>query len=114
MEVCVSFRIQRVLDFIEAHLDHALTLDDLVAVAGGSPFHFSRALKNSVGDSPYKYLLRRRMAHVQRLLMNTDWPLAKIAESCGFSGAVNFSRSFFRLLQVTPTQFRNGRRQERS
>jgi AraC family transcriptional regulator len=113
-ETLPSFRIQRTLDFIEAHLDHALALDDLVAVAGGSPFHFSRAFKNSVGDSPYKYLLRRRMAHAQRLLMNTDWPLAKIAESCGFSGAVNFSRSFFRLLQVTPTQFRNGRRQKRS
>jgi AraC-like DNA-binding protein len=59
------------------------------------------------------YLLRRRMAYAQRLLMNTDWPLAKIAERCGFSGAVNFFRSFFRLLQITPTQFRNGRRQKR-
>jgi AraC family transcriptional regulator len=108
-ETLASFRIQRILDFIEAHLDHALTLEDLVAVAGGSPFHFSRAFKNSVGDSPYKYLLRRRMSHAQRLLMNTDWPLPKIAQSCGFSGAVSFSRSFFRLLGVTPTQFRNGR-----
>ncbi len=108
-ETLASFRIRRILDFIEAHLDHALTVGDLVEVAGGSPFHFSRAFKNSVGDSPYKYLLRRRMAHAQRLLMNTDWPLAKIAQSCGFSGAVSFSRSFFRLLGVTPTQFRNGR-----
>ena len=108
-ETLPSFRIRRILDFIEAHLDHALTLDDLVAVAGGSSFHFSRAFKNSVGDSPYKYLLRRRMAHAQRLLMSTDWPLPKIARSCGFPGAVNFSRSFSRLLQVTPTQFRHGR-----
>jgi len=108
-ETLPSFRIRRILDFIEAHLDHAFTLDDLVAVAGGSPFHFSRAFKNSVGDSPYKYLLRRRMAHAQRLLMSTDWPLPKIAQSCGFPGAVNFSRSFSRLLQVTPTQFRHGR-----
>ncbi len=91
---------------IKLLLDHSTPL---VEVAGGSPFHFSRAFKNSVGDSPYKYLLRRRMAHAQRLLMNTDWPLPKIAQSCGFSGAVSFSRSFFRLLGVTPTQFRNGR-----
>src|SRR5271168_3923147 len=108
-ETLPSFRIRRIMDFIEVHLDHALTLDDLVAVAGGSSFHFSRAFKNSVGDSPYKYLLRRRMAHAQRLLMSTDWPLPKIARSCGFPGAVNFSRSFSRLLQVTPTQFRHGR-----
>src|SRR5277367_3722549 len=107
-ETLPSFRIRRILDFIEAHLDHAFTLDDLVAVAGGSPFHFSRAFKNSVGDSPYKYLLRRRMAHARRLLMNTDWPLLQIAQSCGYSTTLNFSRSFSRLLRVTPTQFREG------
>jgi AraC-like DNA-binding protein len=42
------------------------------------------------------------------LLMNTDWPLLKIAQSCGYSTTVNFSRSFSRLLRVTPTQFREG------
>jgi AraC family transcriptional regulator len=110
-ETLPSFQIRRITDFIEAHLDQALTLNDLVAVAGGSPFHFSRAFKSSVGDSPYKYLLRRRMSHARRLLMNTDWPLLEIAQSCGYSATVNFSRSFFRLMQVTPTQFREGSRQ---
>src|SRR5271169_578864 len=109
-ETLPSFQIRRMMEFVEAHLDQALTLNDLVAVAGGSPFHFSRAFKNSVGDSPYKYLLRRRMAHARSLLMNTDWPLLKIAQSCGYSATVNFSRSFFRIMQVTPTQLREGRR----
>ena len=113
-ETLPSFQVRRILDFIEAHLDQALTLNDLVEVAGGSPFHFSRAFKNSVGDSPYKYQLRRRMSHAQRLLMNTDWPLLKIAQSCGYSATVNFARSFSRLLQVTPTQFREGSHQRRS
>jgi AraC family transcriptional regulator len=113
-ETLPSFQVRRILDFIEAHLDQALTLNDLVDVAGGSPFHFSRAFKNSVGESPYKYLLRRRMMHARRLLMNTDWPLLKVAQSCGYSATVNFCRSFSRLLQVTPTQFREGSRQGRS
>jgi AraC family transcriptional regulator len=113
-ETLASFQIRRILDFIETHLDQALNLSDLVAVAGGSPFHFSRAFENSVGDSPYKYLLRRRMAHARLLLMNTDWPLLKIAQSCGYSSTMNFARSFSRLLQVTPTQFRAGRGQTRS
>jgi AraC family transcriptional regulator len=108
-ETLPSFRIKRIVDFIEAHLDRPLALEDLVAVAGGSPFHFSRAFKNSVGESPCKYLLRRRMERAQRLLMNTDWPLFKVAQNCGFLGSVNFSRSFARLLGVTPTQFREGR-----
>jgi AraC family transcriptional regulator len=110
-ETLPSFQVRRILDFIEAHLDKALSLDDLVEVAGGSPFHFSRAFKNTVGDSPYKYLLRRRLAQAQRLLVGTDWPLLKIAQSCGYSTTISFARSFSRFFQVTPTQFRDGGRQ---
>jgi AraC family transcriptional regulator len=112
-ETLPSFRIKRIVDFIEAHLDRPLALEDLAAVAGGSHFHFSRAFKNSVGESPCKYLMRLRMERAQRLLMNTDWPLFKVAQNCGFLDSANFSSSFARLLGVTPTQFREGRGRRR-
>jgi AraC family transcriptional regulator len=107
-ETLASFRLKRVIDFIESHLAQGLSLEDLASAAGASTFHFSRAFKNALGDTPYQYVLRRRMERAKGLLMTTDLPLASIAGSCGFRDAVQFSRSFARIVGITPTRYRSG------
>jgi len=49
-------RTQRVIDFMRAHLEHDIGLDDLAAVACLSPFHFSRVFRERVGLPPHRYL----------------------------------------------------------
>ena len=54
-------RLQRVCDYIEAHLDDRLTLADLAGVACLSPYHFSRSFKQAVGVGPQRYVMQRRI-----------------------------------------------------
>jgi AraC family transcriptional regulator len=105
-EMLPKHRVRRVQEFIEARLEFSITLSDLTEIAGGSVYHFSRAFKNTVGDSPYKYVLRRRTERAKVLLSTTDLPLAEIANACGFRNTVHLSKTFSRLIGIAPTRFR--------
>ena len=99
-------RLQRVLDFIETHLEDEITVAQLAAAARLSEFHFSRAFKATTGRAPYGYVSDRRMSHAKWLLAETDRSLADIADACRFSSPGNFSRAFQRATGTTPAKFR--------
>ena len=106
-------RLQRVLDFIETHLESEITVAQLAAAARLSEYHFSRAFKATTGRSPYGYVSDRRMSHAKWLLAETDRGLADIADACRFSSPGNFSRAFQRATGVSPAKFRQTRRASR-
>lgn len=98
--------MQRVLDFIDAHLDTALPLATLAAVACQSPFHFSRAFRAANGHPPHQYVIRRRIERATRALADATPGLATIAAHCGFSSQTHFTRCFKRLTGATPGAYR--------
>jgi AraC family transcriptional regulator len=101
------FQLQRVLDFIEAKIDCPLKLSDLASVGGGtSVFHFSRAFKNSAGQSPYRYVLQRRVDRAMTLIKSTEMSLMEVASVCGFRNIAHLSKAFSRLAGVSPRRFR--------
>ena len=106
-------RLQRVLDFIETHLESEITVTQLAAAARLSEYHFSRAFKASTGRSPYSYVSDRRMSHARWLLAETDRPLADIADACRFSSPGNFSRAFQRATGMSPAKFRRASKASR-
>jgi AraC family transcriptional regulator len=99
-------RLQRVLDYIEAHLDDGLTLTDLAGVACLSPYHFSRSFKLAVGVGPQRYVMRRRLDRAKTLLRRSRKPLAVIAQEAGFADQSHLSSIFRREMGVTPGRFR--------
>jgi AraC family transcriptional regulator len=101
-----SRRLQRVLAFIEAHIETEITVAQLAAAARLSEFHFSRAFKATTDRSPYRYVSERRLTHARWLLTETDRSLADIADTCQFSSAGNFSRAFHRAMGMTPAKYR--------
>jgi len=103
-------RLQRVLGYIEAHLESEITVAQLAAAARLSEFHFSRAFKATTGRSPYSFLSDRRMSRAKWLLAETDRPLADIADACRFSSPGNFARAFRRAVGTTPAKFRRASR----
>ncbi|HPQ54462.1 MAG TPA: AraC family transcriptional regulator [Spirochaetota bacterium] len=54
-------RINRVIDYIENHLDEPMTLDILAGVAHFSPYHFHRIFSSMVGEPLYKFIQRLRL-----------------------------------------------------
>src|SRR5262249_60029181 len=92
-----------VCEFIDSHLDEKISLDALASLAGLSPYHFARAFQQSMGLPPHRYLLRRRLEHVEKMLHDTQLPLSQIALAAGFSDQSHLSRHFRRLTGMPPS-----------
>ncbi len=103
------WQIRQVKTHIVANLGTTIRTQDLASIAGLSPFHFSRAFRDSFGDSPHSYLLRRRIERSQGLMLTTNMSLAQIALDCGLVDQAHFGRLFRRLVGESPGAWRRAR-----
>lgn len=101
-------QLLQVLDFVDAHLDQDLKLAELAQLLDMSQFHFSRLFKQSMGLSPFQYLLQQRVERAKQLLKQTDQPIIEIALECGFSSHSHLSKQFRQLTGITPKAYRVG------
>ena len=101
-------RLIRVKDYIAANLEGNLTIAQLAKVASLSRFHFARAFKAAVGQTPHQYVSGHRLARAKELLTRGDRSLLDIALSLNFSSQANFTRAFHRGTGMTPGQYRRG------
>lgn len=100
-------RINRVMDYIDHHLEHTLELKDIAAIANFSPFHFHRIFTFLIGETPIDYIQRLRVEKVaMKLQQEPLLPITEVAYSCGFGSISLLSRTFKRYFGITPTQFR--------
>lgn len=105
-----DLRLRRVIDFIEAHLEDEIGVNDLAGVACLSPFYFSRAFKRATGLPPYQYLAKRRIAHAKNLLLQPNLSIGEIARRCQFATPSGFTRAFTLITGHTPRSFRQAAR----
>jgi AraC family transcriptional regulator len=103
------WQIRKVRMHLESNLSAKMSTQDLASIAGLSPFHFSRAFRDSFGDSPHRYLLRRRIEHSQGLMLTTKASLADIALQCGLVDQAHFGKLFRRLVGESPGVWRRAR-----
>jgi AraC family transcriptional regulator len=101
-----QWRMQRVIDYIEAHLGDELGLVELAAIAGLSPHHFGAAFKTSVGKSPHQFVVEKRVRRALDLLGEEGLSIAAIARVTGFSSPSHLITNFRRVIGMTPGRFR--------
>ncbi|MNE95133.1 Bifunctional transcriptional activator/DNA repair enzyme AdaA [compost metagenome] len=70
------------------------------------PVYIARCMNREYGCSPMEYLLRYRIEQSKLLLMQTSFPISRIAEEVGFNQAPYFSSSFMKLEGISPRQYR--------
>lgn len=105
----LTFTQQRtVTDYIRAHLDETITLDDLAASVAFSRFHFARCFRRSTGASPHEFVLRQRIEQAKTMLTRTNVALLDIAARCGFADQSHMTRVFNKHVGTTPGQYRSG------
>ena len=78
------------------------------SVAHVSPAHFSRRFRPAFGETPHRYLQRRRIERSMFLLRETDRTVTDICLGVGFTSLGTFSRTFRALVGQTPTAYRRG------
>jgi AraC family transcriptional regulator len=102
-------RLRRVLEYMQAHLDCELSLAALAAVAGMSPYYFSRLFKQSTGLSPHQYLLQQRVERAKRLLADARLSITEVAQRVGFASQAHLAMVFHQRVGATPRQYRHQR-----
>lgn len=100
-----KLKLQRVIDYIHAHLDCDLSLKELAAIVQISPHYFSQLFKQSTRTSPHQYVIQQRIKRAQKLLRQRELTIAEIAKVVGFVDQSHFHRHFKRLVGVTPKAF---------
>jgi AraC family transcriptional regulator len=97
--------LRRVTEYIEAYLEHDLSLATLAGVAGLSSSHFKTLFKHSLGAPVHEYVVRRRVERAKSLLLRGDRPASQIAIETGFAHQSHMARWMRRIVGVTPASF---------
>jgi len=97
-------RFARVIDYLHAHLPQRLTLEELGAVAGLSPFHFLRCFQAQYHVTPQQMLMALRLGEAKRLLASGEAP-AQVAAATGLADQAHLTHAFAQRYGVTPARY---------
>ena len=107
-ERCISApsrsAVSRVREYLEENYSHTVTLTELAALGGVSPFHLSRQFRARYGLPPYMYLELVRVNRAREMLQRGE-PISRIAFATGFSDQSHLTRRFKRVVGVPPGQY---------
>ena len=108
VKMCLSKpQLHRAIDYIESHLDQEITLTDIAQVLGMSQYYFCRLFRQSMGVSPYKYVIYQRIERAKQLLRQPQkMSIAAISLECGFANQSALSKHFRSLTGTTPNTYR--------
>ncbi|MFC4302575.1 AraC family transcriptional regulator [Cohnella boryungensis] len=100
-------RLAPVFSYINEHYREKLTVQRLANIAGLSRFHFSRLFKQLTDKSLVEYVNLIRINKSENMLRNKALNISEIALSTGFSDIYYFSRTFKKLKNVSPSEWRS-------
>jgi AraC family transcriptional regulator len=98
--------LRNVLAFIESHLERDIRLEQLATLTGLSVFHFARAFRESLGQSPHQYIVEMKVHRAKTLLAQPEWTIQQIASAVGFASASRFASAFRATTGASPSLWR--------
>ena len=101
-------RLLRARDAMDRAYAEPLNVRAVAAVAHVSEAHFSRSFRAVFGETPHRYLQRRRVERSMFLLRETDLSVTEICLGVGFTSLGTFSRTFREIVGETPSAYRLG------
>jgi AraC-like DNA-binding protein len=100
-------RMLRARDTIDRAFADPLDVPALARIAHVSPSHFSRQFSATFGETPHRYLQRRRVERAMELLRETDRPVTDVCLDVGFRSLGTFSRTFRAIVGESPSEYRS-------
>lgn len=99
--------LRRARDHLDRHYREPLDLDVVARVAGVSKYHFVRCFESAYGETPMRYLTRRRIERAQDLLRGANLTVTEICMIVGYASLGSFSARFTQLVGESPTAYRD-------
>lgn len=99
-------RLLRARDAMDRAYAQPLDVPALARIAHVSPAHFTRAFRAAFGETPHRYLQRRRVERAMFLLRDTDRSVTDICFEVGFGSLGTFSRTFRAIVGRSPREYR--------
>lgn len=99
-------RLLRARDAMDRSYADALDIEALARSVHLSRAHFIRSFRETFGETPHRYLQRRRLERAMALLRESDRPVTEICLDVGFSSLGTFSRTFHDVVGMSPSGYR--------
>jgi AraC-like DNA-binding protein len=99
-------RMLRARDAMDRSYAQPLDVPSLARIAHVSPAHFARTFRAAFGETPHRYLQRRRVERAMFLLRETDRAITDISFEVGFGSPGTFSRTFRAIVGRSPREYR--------
>jgi transcriptional regulator GlxA family with amidase domain len=97
--------LRRAKDLMDRRYADDVDVDVLARAAHASPAHFSRSFRRAFGETPHKYLQRRRIERAMELLRETDLMVTTVSIEVGFRSLGSFSSAFRELVGEAPIEY---------
>ena len=104
----INRRMLRARDAMDRTYAEPLDVPTLARIACVSEAHFIRTFRATFGETPHRYLQRRRVERSMYLLRETDRSVTEICLDVGFTSLGTFSRTFRDIVGVSPVAYRRG------
>src|SRR6187431_3097982 len=98
--------LRRARDLIDRDYARPLDVPAMASAALMSPAHFSRKFRAAYGETPYAYLMTRRIERAKALLRSGDLTVTEVCLAVGCTSLGSFSARFTELVGETPTAYR--------
>jgi AraC-like DNA-binding protein len=105
-ELAKLARLRRARDLMDREYATPLDITSIARVAWMSPAHFQRQFRAAYGETPYGYLMTRRIERAKALLRRGDLSVTDVCMAVGCTSLGSFSARFTELVGETPTAYR--------
>ncbi|AUX80589.1 MULTISPECIES: helix-turn-helix transcriptional regulator [Sinorhizobium] len=97
---------RRIREFLHENFTRKMTVAELAAIAGLSPYYFIRAFTKTFGQPPHQYVLALRLSFAEKLLGDNNLTIAEVAYLSGFSSQSHLTAVMRKHRDITPTEIR--------
>jgi AraC-like DNA-binding protein len=98
--------LKEIVSFVEENIDKKITVSELAEMSRWKEQHFIRVFFDYIGETPYQFVLRKKVIRAKTLICETDNSISGISFDLGFQSYGNFCNAFKKIIGQTPTKFR--------
>jgi AraC family transcriptional regulator len=99
------YQLKEVIDFAHSYMQFNIGLHEMAGLVHLSPYHFGRLFKQTVGKSPYQFILQLKIDCAKKLIKKNNGPISEVAYQLNFSDQSHFSNAFRKATGISPRQY---------